>query len=226
MNEVKIHTVPSVNRGDVSNVLRVDHTSALVTTQSGSGRYGEAALKGRVYAGEATGLTLLTASGNTVGHSAAQAVTATGTSLFNPATSNVALVMLRVSISADSGTFAAGGVHHGVGSGQSVLNTISGAKAGTSMLVGGGAAASQGRIFEKATSTTYTGASAVTALAPLAGSTATAAANAYLHQIVDEIDGAIVLLPGAEYRPLFTAVGTSVVYNIGYVWMEVPVAAI
>lgn len=206
---------------------RGDYTGAAVVTGSGLSRFGEASLKGDIFSGSAVGLTLLTASGNTVGHTAAEAVTATGTSLFNPTTSQVAMILLRIALSVNSGTFAAGGAWHGLGVAQSVATSLSGVKTGYGSKAGTSAlAASQGRIFEKATSTTYTGASAVQQLDPIAGTTATAAANGYLLQVVDEVDGKFVLLPGGEYRPLWTAVGTSVVYNIGYTWMEVPLASV
>jgi hypothetical protein len=218
------HEKRAIGKGDWGPA-RGDYSGATVVSGSGSSRFGEAALKGHLFTGLADTLTLLTNSGNTVGHTAAQAVTATGTALFNPTGSGVALVLLRVSMSINSGTLAAGGVYHGVGTGQTVLSSIDGAAAGTSCLVGSGAV-SAGRVFEKATSTTYTGASACTAISPIVGFTAAAITTGLIQPIVDEVDGAIVLLPGSEYRPLFTAVGTSVIYNIGYTWAEVPTTAV
>ncbi len=203
---------------------RGDGTGATVVSGSGLSRYGEAALKGHLFHGAAVTLTLLTASGNTVGHTAAEAVTATGTALFNPTGSGVNVVLLRVALSINSGTLPAGGVYHGTGTGNTTLNTISGAFSGTNALAGG--AGSAARVFFKATSTTYTGASAVSQLGPIVGTTAAAITTGLIQPIVDEVDGAIVLPPGSEYRPVWTSVGTSVVYNVGYTWLELPTASV
>ncbi len=225
LEPVVIHEKPTVFRGN-SQRIRGDYSGAQVVTDSGSSRFGEATLKRSVYCASSVGLTLLTASGNIVGSSAAQSVTATGTALVNPSTSSMALVLLRVSLSIDSGTLAAGGVYHGIGVGQTVATSLSGMSQGISTAAGGGAPAAAGWVFSKPTSTTYTGAALPVQLTPIAGFTAAAITTGVPARLVDEVDGGIVLFPGAEYRPLFAAVGTSVIYNIGYTWMEVPVVAL
>lgn len=208
----------SVARGNTAKV-RGDFSGAQVVSQTGTGRFGEAVLKGGVFTAVSPTLTLAASGGNLVGSTAAQA---TNTCLFNPVGSNVNLVLLRVSVSINSGTFAAGGVFHGVQTSQTIATSISGAAQGKACLVGSGAA-SQGYVFTQGTQATLTGGGATVQLGPIAGTTATAAANGYLQPVVDEVDGAIVLQPGTAYQPLFAGVGTSVIYNVSYTWMEVPI---
>lgn len=209
----------TVNRGD-SRRIRGDWSGAQVVSQTGTSRFGEAVLKGGVFQATSPTLTLAASGGNLVGSTAGQD---TNTCLFNPTTSSNYLVLLRVALSVNSGTFAAGGVFHGVQTSQTIATTISGAARGTSCLVGAGPV-SQGWVFTQGTQAALTGGGATTRLAPIAGTTATAAANGYLLNIVDEVDGAIVLPPGTAYQPLFAGVGTTVIYNVGYTWMEIPVS--
>ena len=217
------HEKQTVFKGDWKGA-RGDYSGATVVSGSGSGDYGEAVMKQHVYHGSSVTLTLLVSSGNIVGATAAESVTATNTSLFNPVGSGVVLVMLRVALSINSGTLAAGGIYHGIGTGQTVSGSISGAASGSNAYVGG--TASLGKVFTKATATTYTGAAAPTQLGPIVGTTAAAITTGLIQPIVDELNGSIVLPPGAEYRPLFTAVGTSQIYNIGYTWAEIPSSTI
>jgi hypothetical protein len=201
---------------------RGDYSGAAVVTGSGSGDYGEAALKGNLFHGASVGLTLLTAAGNIVGATAAQSVTATNTALYNPSSDKIMLLQ-RVVISIDSGTLAAGGIYHGVATANSVSASISGAAAGTNAYVGG--ATSSGRVFTKATASTYTGAGLIGVLAPIVGTTAAAITTGLIAPIDCELKGAIAIPPGCEYRPVFAAVGTTVIFNVGYTWTEVPTFA-
>lgn len=212
-----IHEVQNVSRGD-SRKIRIDHSGAQVVAEAGTGRFAEGGLKGKVFSGTSVTLTLAASGGNLVGSTAAQA---TNTCLFNPSNSTSHLVLLRVSLSINSGTFAAGGVYHGIQTAQTIATSIAGAARGVSGLVNSGAL-SQGWVFTQGTQATLTGGGATTQLWPIAGTTATAAANATLVAIQDNVDGLIVLPPGTAYQPLFTGVGTTVIYNAGYIWYEVP----
>ncbi len=216
------HEKASVFKGNWGGA-RGDYSGATVVSGSGSGDHGEAALKGHIFHGASVGMTLLTAAGNIVGATQAQSVTATNTALFNPSADKV-LLLQRVIISVDSGTFAAGGIYHGVSTGNTVLPTISGAAAGTNGFLGG--AGSAGRVFTKATASTYTGAGiAATSLLPIVGTTAAAITTGLIAPIVSDVNGMIAIPPGCEYRPLFAAVGTTVIFNVGYSWTEVPTFA-
>lgn len=204
------------------DILRGDGQGSLVVSPSGKGRFAEAVLKGDVYHACSPTLTLALSGGNLVGSSAGAD---TNTALVNPSTSDKYLALLRVSVSVNSGTFAAGGVYHGVASGNATATTLAGMARGTNALVGNGPASS-GYFWTKGTQAAFTGSAAPTQLGPIAGTTATAAANGYMLSVVDEVDGAIVLPPGGQYMPLWTGVGTSVIYNVGYTWLEIPATAI
>lgn len=202
--------------------LRGDHSGALVVQQAGRGTYGEAVLKGNVYSGSAEGMTL--AAGNLVG---AAAGANTNTCLFNPSGSGVYAVLLRVSISFDSGTFAAGGFYHGRLPAHSVATSLAAAVAPTNMLFGSGNAAAC-RFTDSDSGAALTGGTAPVPVYPMFGTTATVIANASpkIGEIVQEIDGAIVIPPGEGYIPLGAGAGTSVVFNFGYVWEEIPASTI
>lgn len=210
----------TVRPGETSQ-FRGDYSGAAVVSGSGSSRFGEATIKGHVFHKVSATLTLAASGGNLVGSTAGQD---TNTCLFNPVGSENNLVLLRVALSVNSGTFAAGGAYHGVQSGQTIATSISGAARGVNGRVGSGVLSS-GYVFTQGTQAALTGGAATTQLGPIAGTTATAAANGYLLSVVDEVDGAIVLPPGAAYQPLWTGVGTTVIYNVGYTWMEVPTSA-
>lgn len=212
---------PLVLRGNVAPTVRAAHDGALVTQDSGSGRYGEVALKGQVFSGCAEGLTL--AAGNLVG---ATAAANTNTCLFNPPGSGVKAILLRTSISFDSGTFAAGGFYHGAMTGHTIATSLAAAVAPTSNLLGSGLT-SACRFTDSDAGAALTGGAAPVTLWPMFGTTATVIANASpkIGEIVQEIDGAIVLLPGSAYLPLAAGAGTSVVFNFGYVWREVSLSA-
>lgn len=215
-----IHYVPNVATGDTAK-SRVSGMGGLVVANAGTGRFGEAALEGRVFSKVSPTLTLAASGGNLVGSTAGQD---TNTCLFNPVGSTKDLVLLRVALSVNSGTFAAGGVYHGIQTSQTIATTLSGAAQGVSHRPGAGDS-SAGYVFTQGTQAALTGGGATTQLSPIAGTTATAAANGYLQQVIDEVDGAIVLRPGTAYQPLFTGVGTTVIYNVGYTWLEVPTSA-
>ncbi len=212
----------ATNKGQIGSILRVDGNGALVTTSSGAGRFGEAAQKGQIFNAVSPSLTLDGTSGNLLNSSAANAVTATNTALVNIAGSGVDMILLRVGLTITSGTLAAGGVAHSVGTGHTVASSLSGMAKGYNAKANGTRA--QGYYFTKATGTTYTGASLAVAVGLFGGSTATAAASAAIVPIVDELDGSIVLAPGDEYRPQFFTAGTTIIYSVAYTWMEVPIA--
>ncbi len=218
-----LHEKQNVQRGNNAKI-RLDHTGAQVVSQTGTGRFGEAALKGSIFHALSPGLTLDATSGNLLNSTAANAVTATNTALVNPSTNTNHMVLLRVAVGVTSGTLPAGGLYHSIGTGQTVATSLSGMAKGFNGLANGTRAT--GYFFTKATGTTYTGASLAQATGVFAGSTSTAAANAFLVQCFDEIDGGIVLAPGDEYRPQFALVGTTVIYSVSYTWAEVPTTAV
>lgn len=200
---------------------RGDSTGATVVTGSGSSRFGEAALKGNLFHALSTSMTLDATSGNLLGSTAANAVTASNTALVNPASSGVAMLIQRVGVTITSGTLAAGGVAHSIGSGHTIATSLSGMAKGYPASPSG--TRSAGYFFTKATGAALTGASLTVAIQAFATSTSTAAAQAYLSNVIDELDGALCLMPGDEYRPQFYTAGTSIIYSVGYTWTEVPV---
>lgn len=218
-----LHEKQQVGRGNSARI-RVDGSGSQVVSQAGLGRFGEAALKGQMFHALSQGLTLDATSGNLLGSTAANAVTASNTALVNPSSSGVAMALQRVSIGVTSGTFGVAGVYHAVGTGHTVATTLSGMAQGYNGAANGSRSA--GYYFTKATGAAFTGASLAVAIGVMAGATAGAAANVYLLRCVDELDGSIVLMPGDEYRPQFGAVGTTVIYSVSYSWTEVPVATV
>lgn len=212
----------ATNKGQVTQTFRVDGGGSLVVAQSGTGRFGEATLKNQIYHAMSPSLTLDATSGNLLGSTAANAVTATNTALVNPSGSGVNMVLLRVALTITSGTLAAGGVAHAVGTGHTIATSLSGMAKGYNGRASGERSA--GYYFTKATGAALTGASAPVAVGLFASSTSTAAAIANPTPIVDEIDGGIVLAPGDEYRPQFFTAGTTIIYSAAYTWAEVPSA--
>jgi hypothetical protein len=217
------HEKRQLGKGDWGPA-RGDYSGATVVSGSGSSRFGEAAVKGHLFHALSPSLTLDGTSGNLLNSSAANAVTATNTALVNVSGSGVAMLIQRVALTITSGTLAPGGVAHSIGTGHTVAASLSGMAKGYSASPSGARAA--GYFFTKATGTTYTGASAPVAVQAFATSTATAAAQGYLSQVIDEIDGGFCLLPGDEYRPQFYTAGTTIIYSVGYTWTEVPVATV
>lgn len=220
--ESLIHSKLTVPKGNLIRNVRGGNSGEVITSEAGLGRLGEAAIKGQVFMACSPTLTLAASGGNLVGSSAGAD---TNTALINPSTSDKHLILMRVALSVNSGTFAAGGVYHGLASGQTVATSLAGMARGTNARAGDGQV-SAGYFWTKGTQAALTGGAAPTQLSPIAGTTATAAANGYLLNVVDDVNGAIVLPPGGQYQPLFTGVGTTVIYNVGYTWIEVPNTAV
>lgn len=195
---------------------RGDHTGATVVTRSGSGEWGEAALKGHLFCGYADTNTI--AAGNV---NAAAAAATTNTGLLNPVGSNTLMLIQRVTVAIQSGTLAAGGIYHSVSKDTTILTSVVGFSQGqrcnnfTSQ-------DSVGYVLDSNAGVALTGSTALTTLFPFIGTTAAAVTTGLLAPANDVVGGAIILGPGDMYLPTFTGAGTTVIANFGYLWTEVP----
>lgn len=211
------HDKPVVPRGNVANV-RGDHSGAMVVTRSGLGAWGEAALKGSLFSGFADTNTI--AAGNV---NAAAAAATTNTGLLNPATSTATLVLLEVTCAIQSGTPGVGSIYHSRSTATTILTSVVGFSRGVSAI--SGAASGQGFVLDSNAGVTLTGSTALTTLScwgvPLTATAITTSATSP-GLLVAKVDGAIVLAPGDMYLPTFTAAGTTMICNFGYLWYEVP----
>lgn len=210
----------AVARGN-KGPLRVDGTGATVMVGGGLGDYGEAALKSALFHGVADTQTI--AAGNV---NAASAAATTNSGVLNPSTSSAYVVMLRVTAALQSGTPGVGSIYHSVSRGTTILTSVAGFTRGVSA---NGGATAQGWVLDSNAGVALTGSVALTTLscwgAPLTATAITTSATSPL-TLVDELKGSIVLAPGDMYLPTFTATGTSLVANFGYLWYEVPTGTI
>lgn len=194
---------------------RIERSGALVT-QPGGASLQEIARQGKLFGYTTVNLTL--GAGNLVGHTAAAA---TNTALFNPVGSGVDLVIHRIGINVDSGTFAAGGAFVGVMANHTIASSLANSNTGTNLKVGG--AVSRAEVQDAGTAAALTGGQTSTQVECFAGTTATASANGYLHRVVAELDGSIVCPPGTAVLPLFEGAGTTVIFSCSYIWSELTV---
>lgn len=208
-------------KGTADMIPRGDYSGGLVTSDGGLGKYGEAALKGHLFSGVSTTNTI--AAGNL---NAATAAATTNTGLYNPTTSNTAVVLQRVTCGIQSGTLAAGAIYHSVSLDTTILTSITGFTRG---LVCNNYASQTANAFilDSDAGVALTGSTALITLSAWGvGTTAAVVTTGLLPQIVSEVDGHIVLGPGDMYLPTFTAAGTSIVANFSYLWAEVPLTSI
>ncbi len=188
------------------------------TVQPLHGQFYEASLRAFKYVAS-TGV-----AGVTVSALTATAVGSSGFfSLYNPRNSYVNVVIDKVVVSYQSGTSAVGCLYH-------VINPVAGAAptAGTAItsqnsLVGGPAGVAT------AMSGTVTFNAAVTIYRPLGFTTVmTSAATNNPGQLIDEVNGEIMLLPGATWglQLIGTAATSGGVYGVSVAYEEVPSVSI
>lgn len=190
-----------------SHAVRASGSGALFSAQL-SGRYQEAVLRGRCFSG-GTAVTGV-APGTSIGTTAAF-------SLYNPAASNVNLVVLRATMGYVSGTLGAGVIHWLANTNNAAAASTGTAISSPNCLLGGGYAA-VGRPL-----TTVTLPVAPTVLRPfvsLGASLATTAVQPW--QIAEDVDGEFVVTPGCTLSLHGTAAaGTSPLVVFGILWEEV-----
>lgn len=182
------------------------------------GKYYEQVSRGNVFHLAVTWTTTV-AAGNVA---AAAAAAVTNFAIWNPATNNKNISLLRLTLSLISGTTPVGPVSYSQFSGVGVptvasvgtpYNALFGnsgvpsakymASAGGSALTGGGAIVTTGTAGFYFTAGTY--------------------ANLAVSYAADDIDGRIVLAPGQGFVPVFAAAGTSLLGAWGLIWEEVPI---
>jgi len=214
-----LHELQRIGRGSNAKI-RIDHSGAQVVSFTGFGDYGEAALKGALYSGVADTNTI--AAGNV---NAAAAAATTNTGLLNPSTSTAYLVLQEVTCAIQSGTPGVGSIYHSRSNATTILSSVVGFSRGVSALTG--AATGQGFVLDSNAGVTLTGSAALVTVGcwgvPLTATAVTTSATSP-GALVAAVNGKIVLAPGDMYLPTFTAAGTTMVANFGYVWYEVPTA--
>lgn len=196
------------------NLLRQGREGALIVND-GAARYGEATSRGTVFtvSTAAAGTTVVAANASPVASGGATILT-----LYNPPGSGKNLEVIKVYCNVLSGTTAAGGMVFNVVSNQN----ISAAQNATpvSNLIGGAASVGKGY-----TQTALTGgATAMTLLRAINGAVPFAAAVAATTpglQGLDEVEGAIVIPPGAALTIADVAIGTTVLVQAAIVYREV-----
>jgi hypothetical protein len=212
-----LHEKQTVGRGSNAKI-RSDHSGAQVMSFTGTGDFGEAALKGALFSGVSTTNTI--AAGNV---NAAAAAASTNTGLLNPATSNATVVLLQVTCALQSGTPGVGSLYHSRSTGTTILTSVVGFSRGINAATG--AANAQGFVLDSDAGVTLTGSTALTTLScwgvPLTATAITTSATSP-GTLVANVNGSIVLAPGDMYLPTFTAAGTTLIANFGYLWYEVP----
>jgi hypothetical protein len=199
--------------GNIPASARYSKDSSSVVNQS-HGKYFEAASRGALFCAGDQG----------VGVAVQVTLTTVATlALWNPVTSLKRLAIKKVAISYFSGTLGAGSFYHGFNPVGTVLPS-----SGTSLTancLGIGNASGP-----PAVGVAITGATVVAGkvLYPFASSLPILATTAVApFAIIEDVDGAIVLEPGAVYQLLgvFGAAGTTPKVSVGIVWEEVPYVA-
>ena len=184
-------------------------------------RFAEMAIRSRSYSLALAATTTGVPAGNITG---AAAAASTNFALWNPLGTGVNVVLKRFYFGIVSGSIVVGPLLHNVFSGA--LPSIASVGTAFNNLIGqtyGG----QAKFLVNAGGTVaLTGGSALTLLRPStisfgAAATAFAAAGGSAH--FEDIDGDIVLPPGAGWVPCFSGAGTSLLNAWGITWNEIPI---
>lgn len=184
-------------------VPRLTRDGAIATQQVNGADYTEGAVRGQLFH----------ASTSTAGVAIVAAGTTAGVALANPSGSGKNLSISRVALGLVSGTFVVGTVMHGVNT-----NTVAAPVTGTALtaipgLIGGSFSA-VGKPFATATLPV-----AQTPLRPFAVKNVTAATGSWF-QVTEDVDGQIVLAPGATWSLFSVGADTTPLEIVGLTWVE------
>lgn len=198
------------------DTIRLGRTLEQIVSDA-HGRYHDAALNGRIFSlyFNATGTNI--AAGQI---ELAAAAASTQFALWNPLGSPVALSILRFGIGTITTTTSpAGPVTHSMSWG----NSITAASIGTVFNHKLGAGGTQAGYLVHITGSALTGGKALTTVM-LANFTTSATAPASVSYInaIDEVNGALVLMPGALWVPTHVSQGSAHLSNYSVTWEEVP----
>ena len=154
---------------------------------------------------------------------AATAASATQFAIWNPATNNKNISLLRLTLSLISGTTPVGPVSYSQFSGVGVPTVASSGTPFNCLYGNKGNPSASYMAAGAAGGTALTGGGAlVTVNNSGFYFSAGVYANLAIGYAVDDIDGRIVLQPGQGFVPTFAAAGTSLLGAWGLVWEEVP----
>lgn len=201
---MKIESIvgPQLCADGVSTNPRLGRTGELIATQL-HGRYFEQSIRGNVYH----------ACTPNTGVALGVAGTTAGFALTNPANSGKLASLIRVHLGLVSGTYTLGTIMHGV-------NTATNANAvtGTAIVPIPGLIGS-GHTPNAKPFTAATLPSAQTPLAPFCVKNLTSTAS--MNNLVDDIDGRIVLYPGATWSLYVIGADTTPLEMVSVCWEEV-----
>lgn len=184
--------------------------------QDGNGHFYDGVFYGRVFTMVLAATTTGVAAGNIV---AAAAAASTQFALFNPANSSKVLSLLRFGMGVISGTPGPGPVFHGYFIG---VPTLAANGVALSNLISGNSG-SIARCYASAGGAALTGGPAPL-VHSVADFSATATAQAVPGHVrsIENLDGAIILLPGTGWAPLWSIAGTSLLNAYSITWEENP----
>lgn len=185
-----------------------------VVTQDAHGRFQEAVTRGNVYtaANAAAGVTLASTSASPL--AAGTGVPIIG--LYNPAGSQVKLVVLRVKIAQVSGTPGGGFAWNVIPATGSTITAASTQGLNNLTFAAGG----QAKVYNF---TAITGSTAASMFRPIGGPAAIAL-GAGVNSVEEITDGDIVIMPGCFAGIACTAAGTTNIVSAGVTWEEVALA--
>ncbi len=201
--------------------LGADGTTPATGRQGKTGETAIAQAHGKYYEPSSRGV-LFAGSDQGVGVAVTVTLTTTATaSLYNPPNSGKRLSIKKVSVTYFSGTMPAGSFYHGF---AVPVAAPSGTAITSNCLDIGNQSGVAAVGVMKTAATVLLG----TVLYPFASSLPVLASTAvWATQIIEDVDGAIVLEPGMNYQLLgvFGGAGTSPKVSVGIVWEEVPLVA-
>ncbi len=182
------------------------------------GRFYEQVSRGNVFALNLVATTTGVAAGNI---NLAAAAASTQFAIWNPLTSSVNLSLLAVYFGITSGTIVGGPLFHSYFG--TTIPTIASTGAAVNCQIGN-TAGSVAKVMASAAGAALTGGSALLTLRPMTNGYSAGTYAALGGAVAFEnVDGSIVIKPGAGWVPTFAAAGTSVLSTWGAVWEEVPV---
>jgi hypothetical protein len=209
------------------NNLRQARTSELIVSQN-HGRYYEATSRGNMFSLTMTASVGGVAAGHLLTNTyqgTPLANQATQFAIWNPLGSGINMSIMKVFVGIVSGTPPGGPVFHGAfaNGNPSNASTFDAGRAAVNNLIGGRQPLVR-YVSTATTGTTLTGAAAPSVIRPMnLQYSAAAYASTAGSNMVDLIDGDIVIPPGYGYVPIWTTAGTSILNAYAVLWEEVPI---
>lgn len=210
-----------------NNNLRQGRTSELIVSQNHA-RYYETTSRGNMFSLTMTASVGGVAAGHLLTNTyqgTPLANQATQFAIWNPLGSGFNMSIHKVFVGIVSGTPPGGPVFHGAFANGNPTNpaTFDAGRAAVNNLIGGRQTIMR-YISTATTGTTLTGAAAPSVVRPMnLQYSAAAYASTAGSNMLDLVDGDIVIPPGYGYIPIWTTAGTSILNSYSVSWEEVPI---